>query len=128
MVPEAFRVSKGGKPFILFDDGTGAEDRVLAFATDEGLGWLMSCDIWLADATFASCPKLFQQLWVLHGQVVEKVLHFVFFLMPNAKESTYVRFLKLLKARLDSLPSSSPGLSSGGFGDSHIPHFFVARL
>ena len=70
----------------------------------------MACDTWLADGTFSACPKIFYQLWVIHGLVQETVLPFVFFLLPGASKEIYTRALNELKKELMELPKENPYL------------------
>ena len=79
------------------------KERTIIFATEQDLLNLLSCDTWLADGTFSSCPKMFNQLWNIHGQVGNLVLPLVFCFLPNKKGTTYTRALLILKEKLDRL-------------------------
>ena len=61
-VPENLRVTLKDEPFLLYDDGPQQNNRLICFATQRNLELLMEADIWLADGTFSSFPKLFSQL------------------------------------------------------------------
>ena len=89
--------------FCLHDDGPTHTERIIIFATEQDLLNLLSCDTWLADGTFSSCPKIFNQLWNIHGQVGNLVLPLVFCFLPNKKGTTYTRALLILKEKLDRL-------------------------
>ena len=103
-VPENLRVTLKDEPFLLHDDGPQQNNRLICFATQRNLELLMEADIWLADGTFSSCPKLFSQLWVIHGKFEEKTIPLVFFLLNGFSEDHYTHALEVLKEKLDALP------------------------
>jgi len=47
------------KTFLLFDDGVNEEDRMVIFATDEGLQHLSNSSSWYIDGNFGLAPKDF---------------------------------------------------------------------
>lgn len=53
--------------FLQYDSGPVDKDRLLIFYTDEGLRFLALCCTWFMDGTVGSGPKLFDQLYTLHG-------------------------------------------------------------
>lgn len=88
--------------FLLIDDGS--DERILAFSINNGSD-LRQADIILADGTFKSCCRLFDQLYTLHmdiGSTAEAtcVIPVLYALLPNRKEATYIRLFTLLKEKL----------------------------
>lgn len=74
--------------FLFLDDGT--EDRILAFATRNGIDFTRG-DIFLLDGTFKSCCYLFDQLYTIHmdiGSSAEStcVIPVLYALLPNRKK------------------------------------------
>ncbi|KAJ9048334.1 hypothetical protein DSO57_1039736 [Entomophthora muscae] len=103
IITEEQKLSQHEEIFLLHDDGQHAPECIICFATLQDLCNLLNCKTWLADGTFFTCPKLFSQLWNIHGQVGNLVLPLVFFFLPNKKQETYVRALTILKAKLDEI-------------------------
>ena len=87
----------GDIKFLQHDDGPEDPERILFFACPENLVALSRCDVWLADGTFAICPKMFYQLWVVHGVYENAVIPFAFFLLPGKSEAVYTWAFTLLK-------------------------------
>ena len=46
------------KPFLIHDSGTESEDRIIVFATEEGLNLLGTSQEWFMDGTFFCVPSL----------------------------------------------------------------------
>ncbi|KAJ9082409.1 hypothetical protein DSO57_1039614 [Entomophthora muscae] len=92
--------------FLLHDNGQEVEDRIIAYTTTQNLEQLNTATTWLCDSTFATCPIIFKQLWVLHEQFNDQVMPFVFFLLPDAKTEVYTRAFKIVRDALSSLPTN----------------------
>jgi hypothetical protein len=54
--------------FLMADTGPADPERVVIFGSQTDLARLSTCDVWLVDGTFWTCPDLFYQLWVVHGR------------------------------------------------------------
>jgi len=67
---------------------------MLVFSTDSNLEHLCNSSLMLGDGTFYSSPGLFAQLYSLHGEVNGAVFPFVYALLPNKSQQTYLRFLR----------------------------------
>ncbi|KAJ9080861.1 hypothetical protein DSO57_1039586 [Entomophthora muscae] len=103
VLTEEQKLSQHEEIFLLHNDGQHAPEQIICFATSQDLHNLLKCKTWLADGTFSTCPKLFSQLWNIHGQVGNLVFPLVFFFLPNKKQETYVRALTILNAKLDEI-------------------------
>lgn len=94
-------------------------DNFLIFATNEQLRALHRSEFWVGDGTFEKCPKLFAQLYVLHGFINGEGNRCVIFndrakqistwllgvplcqaLMPNRTRDTYERLFTVLRTAL----------------------------
>lgn len=53
-------------------------------------------ELWLSDGTFISCPKILSQLWVIYGEVEERVFPLVYCLISNDDRPAYFRTLKVI--------------------------------
>lgn len=58
-----------GKNFILYDRHEPESDsRLIIFGTQENLDFLVRCEGLFMDGTFGVVPKLFYQLYTIHGK------------------------------------------------------------
>lgn len=78
--------------------------RILGFYTPEALNALYLCEIVGADATFKSTPKLFYQIWIIHGKFRGRFVPLIYFLLPNKSEETYKRAIRHIPWLSDKLP------------------------
>lgn len=68
----------------------------MIFYTIQGLQNLINSNqIWI-DGTFKTCPKLFHQLYVIHGSVLGHVFPFVYCLTTRKTQDTYTTILQHL--------------------------------
>lgn len=89
--------TKLDEPFLLVNDD---ECHILMFSTDKNLKFLQSCDAILMDGTFDSCPKLFSQLFIVHGRKRDTYVPLAYFLLPSKTTEIYKRALGKLKTLL----------------------------
>lgn len=102
VLPEEYTQSNKGKEFLLHDS-EGDRSRFLNFSTTDNLNFLSSCNIWHCDGTFKTVPRIFEQLYTIHGLKNEKTIPLVFVLLPDKRQSTFKKFLQVLKDANDSL-------------------------
>ena len=62
----------GGR-FLQFDSGADDPDRLLIFYTDYGLQKLCDSRTLFCDGTFKTAPRLFVQLYTIHGMIINHV-------------------------------------------------------
>ncbi|KAF9405861.1 hypothetical protein HW555_013566 [Spodoptera exigua] len=55
--------------FLLFDDNSEPENRIIAFSTESAREFIPTLNTFFLDGTFASCCTPFYQLYCLHGDV-----------------------------------------------------------
>lgn len=89
----------GPTKFLLVDSSRNGE-RIMIFATENSLRKMAECDKSSGDGTFKQAPKFFEQLYTIHGYYEGQ---WVFGILPNKKEVTYVRFLRLFQAQMDEI-------------------------
>ena len=53
------------QPFLLYDNGQDANNRVIAFATEDNLRLLAEADTFFMDGTFDTAPPLFKQMFTI---------------------------------------------------------------
>ena len=98
-----------GISFLLGDNKLALppQPRILVFSCAVNLIVLRNSVVWAADGTFASCPEMFGQLWVIHAQVQNAVYPLVFCLMETKNTEDYVRALKYVRSALNEIPVMS---------------------
>ena len=70
------------------------------FATDSNLRQLAATRTIFMDGTFKSTPRLFTQLFTIHGQYREHIVLLVYYLLPDKKRETYYNILDIIKRKL----------------------------
>nr|CAD2168280.1 unnamed protein product [Meloidogyne enterolobii] len=79
--------------FVLLDTGAEDPERLIIFASSTDLDRLSRCGTWLADSSFKSGSGAFYHFWVLYGLYWNRVVPFVYCLIPNKSEEIYKRAL-----------------------------------
>lgn len=72
------------------------ENRVIIFATDEGLKHLAEAETWMFDVKFAMAPSVFQQLYVIRVKVNDLYRTSVYCLLEKKTQTTYEYMLQSL--------------------------------
>lgn len=66
---DTFAKTESGKKIILYDRHEDGDDsRFIIFGTKENLDFLVQCTGLFMDGTFGIVPKLFYQLYTVHGE------------------------------------------------------------
>lgn len=70
---DKFCKTNSGESFLLFDSGPivkegQSEKRLIIFGTEANLKFLAECNEFFMDGTFTIAPKLFNQLYTIHGK------------------------------------------------------------
>ena len=66
-IPQMFQNTLRGEDFLLSDYNEN-NTRILIFSTKRNLKVLRKCRQWHGDGTFDTVPKMFQQLYTIHGR------------------------------------------------------------
>jgi len=103
IISEKFLLTLDEKPFMLYDSGKEDSQRLLIFSTKTNLELLATCDHWYADGTFSSSPPLFSQIYTIHGMKFSTCIPLVYALLPDKTQTTYTKFLTVLKVLNSSL-------------------------
>jgi hypothetical protein len=90
VIPEEFQFLQNGEQFLQFDSGQDDKNRILIFASNEGLNDLASFPSLAGDGTFKVSPDIFYQVYTLHIQEKSFSIPRVFALLPNKSEETYL--------------------------------------
>ncbi|KAK8401049.1 hypothetical protein O3P69_002673 [Scylla paramamosain] len=105
VIPEEYTKLDRERCFLQHDSGTEDDNRILVFASAQGLRDLVRCKSWGFEGTFKYCPKIFVQLFTTHGQDGTFTVPRVFALLPSRTEETYTRVFSILK---DLQPELNP--------------------
>ena len=82
------------KPFMFFDNGPNACNRIIAFGSEESLRLLSSADTWFMDGNFSMCPRGFSQLYVIRAPIGTTAVSTVFACMQNMSRVAYETLLQ----------------------------------
>ncbi|CAF3439482.1 unnamed protein product, partial [Rotaria sp. Silwood2] len=98
IVPSTYQHTYSNGNFLIYDKRKNAYGgRLMIFASDEQLNVLYRSDILFADGTFKVAPKLFEQLYVIHGMQNGEAVPVCFILTSNRRHETYEAIFRSLK-------------------------------
>jgi hypothetical protein len=81
------------EPFILSNN---SDINIIIFSCKTNINFLCKSETIYLDGTFDYCPKLFTQIFTLHGYFNNNYVPLVFALLPNKTKQTYTHFLNIL--------------------------------
>ena len=96
VIPLSLTITSRNDQFLQFDSGPG-EDRMIIFASNDGLGILGECEEILIDGTFKITPLIFSQLYTIHGVHRNAVFPLVFALLSNKQQQSYQKLIDELR-------------------------------
>ncbi|CAF1607524.1 unnamed protein product, partial [Adineta ricciae] len=103
VIPLNFQNTVTNQKFLLYDNND-VNRRLLIFASKEQLDFLNQCESWHCDGTFAVAPKMFEQMYSIHGSIRGKSLPLVYALLPNKDEKAYAELFKIVKQHVRRKP------------------------
>ncbi|KAJ9072957.1 hypothetical protein DSO57_1021586 [Entomophthora muscae] len=89
--------------FLLHGDPNEVEERMFIYAAKSHLTELKDKEVWISNATFSSCLKILDQLWVIHPEVEERWVPFIHVLKIGTKQEGYVHSLKTIKKEIQKI-------------------------
>ncbi|CAF0792846.1 unnamed protein product [Rotaria sordida] len=95
IIPSNYQVNALNEQFLLYDNNDN-QRRILIFATKQHLDFLNECESWHCDGTFAVAPKLFEQMYSIHGSIRGKKLPLLYSLLPNKDQKTYEELFRIV--------------------------------
>ena len=105
-----------GENWVLFDNvGDANNNRVIIFGLQESIRNMSRSNLWFGDGTFQCVPKIFTQLYTLHYEINDNVLHGCFALMQNKTERSYEILFNAIHDLLPSNQQDGPEKFSGDF-------------
>ena len=104
-IPESISKFENRTDFINYDSGPDDAHRILIMSSPATLKTLSDSRYMAVDATFRVCPDAWYQLASVHAVSANWSIPCLFALLPDKKQSTYVKLFKQLKA---IIPEFSP--------------------
>jgi hypothetical protein len=101
IVTEKYQKTDKGEQFLLFDSKD--KDRILMFATRRNLDFPIKSQEWFMDGTFKIVPKLFYQLFTIHGNINGAYYPLIYSLLPDKRESTYVKIFEHIRKIMEKI-------------------------
>jgi hypothetical protein len=86
--------------FLLVND---SETNVVMFSCKTNLQFLSTIDVFYVDGTFKSAPKIFHQLFTIHGLSNGHFVPLAFFLLANKHQSPMGMYSDIQYQRLQNL-------------------------
>ena len=92
-----------GDDFVIYQD-----DEMIVLATAENMEILAASDTLYMDGTFKSAPRIFSQLYSIHGVSYGRVVPLVYCLLADKSRATYYKMFRILKVSVIPLTSCVP--------------------
>ncbi|KAG1662801.1 hypothetical protein GQR58_020745 [Nymphon striatum] len=102
-IPDDMRTTTTNQPFLLYDNGANRSDRILAFATEQGIRELARAGCWFMDGNFSMAPNIFSQINVIRIQLGTTSITPVFALLPNKRRETYEELFRAIMDKIEEL-------------------------
>lgn len=102
-IVEPYNLTNQGEVFLQLDTDMGDNNKLLIFYTETNLTNLCSGRQWFMDGTFKTAPRLFFQLYTIHGVVGPYVYPLIFCLTSRKSQETYVAILTHIKEHAERL-------------------------
>ena len=94
VLPERYQVTKAWEQFLIFDSGVGNNERILIFASQQGIHFLSNNNHWFMDETFKLCPEIFYRTHTIHALNNNQAFPCVFALLHNKNGDTHNRLFR----------------------------------
>ena len=98
--PVLLEVKVNDEGFLLCDSGPGPK-RIVLFGCKSAVDVLATCKVWLSDGTFKTAPKLFEQVYTIHGMEQGFCVPCIYALLPDKSQSTYNRLWNVVRDLTD---------------------------
>ncbi|XP_064632829.1 uncharacterized protein LOC135491100 [Lineus longissimus] len=96
-IPRHYQLTSDNNQFLQFDSGVGDWNRILLFASGNGLDMLHNSPHWAADGTFKTVPEIFFQLYTVHAFAGNgQLFPCVYGLLTNKRQETYEQMVMQL--------------------------------
>ena len=89
--------------FLIHDSGRFSNQRIVMYATEEGLRLLARSGTWYMDGTFSTVPDCFRQLYVIRAEIGTTCASCVYAFLPGKTEAVYTEMLEAVIAKFTAL-------------------------
>ena len=89
--------------FLIHDSGRFSNQRIVMYATEEGLRLLARSGTWYMDGTFSTAPDCFRQLYVIRAEIGTTCASCVYAFLPGKTETVYTEMLEAVIAKFTAL-------------------------
>ena len=83
--------------YIIYDNEE-SKNRILIFASSDGLEVLGSAEKWFMDGTFFTCPSQFEQLYIIRVPLGDSCVTAAYALLPSKTKEVYIEMLNGLRS------------------------------
>jgi hypothetical protein len=101
VLQEEWSHTRNGDNFVI--PNTDATNDILMFSTSKNLENLVQCKTVYIDGTFKTCPKLYTQLFTMHGLYIDTVVPLVYVLLSDKRSDTYYKVLNSIRDAVSGL-------------------------
>ena len=95
-----------GDDFVIYQD-----DEMIVLATARNMDILEASDTLYMDGTFKSAPRIFSQLYSIHGVSYRRVVPLVYCLLADKSHATYYKMFRILKVSFIPLTNCTNSLN-----------------
>ena len=92
-----------GQRFLVHDSGKESSQRVIVFASNEGIRQLAMKGEWYMDGTFNTAPKLFNQLYVIRARLGQSAVTCAYALLTGKSQELYEEMLQAISRAAEEL-------------------------
>lgn len=92
-------MTDNGMNFLILDDSSLECGRILMFSSTEQIRKMIGSEYLYMDGTFKTCPKPFNQLYIIHGTYKGENLVLAFIFMSRRNADTYKKIFRTLKLK-----------------------------
>ena len=92
-----------GQRFLVHDSGKKSSQRVIVFASNEGIRQLAMKGEWYMDGTFKTAPKLFKQLYVIRARLGQSAVTCAYALLTGKSQELYEEMLQAISRTAEEL-------------------------
>ncbi|KAG0426628.1 hypothetical protein DMUE_5957, partial [Dictyocoela muelleri] len=100
-IPEYLFHDIEGNKFIQHISCQNEKDGCIILMNENSKIHLQRAKIWLIDGTFKSCPSEFYQVFIIHTNILGKVLPMAYILLKNKTKEQYIKMFSLIKKILN---------------------------
>lgn len=91
------------QPFLLYDNGPEAANRLIAFATEENIRLLANADTFFMDGTFDTAPPLFKQIFTIRIAFSTTYITTVYCLLQKKARAGYQELFQAIVDKCEEL-------------------------